>query len=299
VSDAPRPTAPGPRLVLLTGMSGAGKQLASRYFEDMKWRVVDNLPPRLLPDLLRVEADAETTVCVVCDVRGGHLADLLPALEAVRAARARDVTTLFLEASDEELVRRFKETRRPHPLFDATGGILPAIATERALLNPVKERADVVLDTTHLSPHELRQALLDAFSATGELRQHPLTVTVASFGFKHGTPLDLDLMFDVRFLRNPHYDAVLRPRDGRDPEVAAYIEGDERTACFLERLYDLVGWSLPHYVTEGKAYLTIGIGCTGGKHRSVLVAEKLAKFLKDRGYRTLLQHRDLKPEGGG
>lgn len=290
-------TSPMLRLVVLTGMSGAGKQLASRYFEDMRWRVVDNLPPRLLPDLLRVEADTEATICVVCDVRGGHIADLLPALDRVKAANACGVTVVFLEASDEELVRRFKETRRPHPLFEEAGGILPAIATERDLLSPIKAHADIVLDTTQFSPAELRQALLDTFSPTGELRQHPLTVTVASFGFKHGTPLDLDLLFDVRFLRNPHYDDILRPRDGRDPEVAAYIESDERTACFLDRLYDLVGWSLPHYITEGKAYLTIGIGCTGGKHRSVLVAEKLARFLKERGYRTLLQHRDLKLEG--
>jgi len=139
----------------------------------------------------------------------------------------------------------------------------------------------------------LRGRLLDDFSPTEELRRHPLTVTIASFGFKHGTPLDADLLFDVRFLRNPHYDDALRPLDGRDPAVAAYVLADERTTCFLDRLYDLVGWTLPHYVAEGKAYLTIGIGCTGGRHRSVVVAEQLGRFIADRGYRVLVQHRDL------
>lgn len=286
-----------PRLVVLTGMSGAGKQLVARYFEDMKWRVVDNLPPRLLPDLVREESrDMDCrTLCAVCDMRGGHIADLIPTLEQMER-EGLSATLFFLEASDEELLHRFKETRRPHPLFDQSGGILPAIATERQMLNPLRARADIVLDTTGLSPQELRNALLDSFAETGELRQHPLTVTIASFGFKHGTPLDADLLFDVRFLKNPHYEDALRPRDGRDPEVEAFVMADERTTCFLERIYDLVGWTLPHYITEGKAYLTIGIGCTGGKHRSVVVAEKLAKFLQDRGYRVILQHRHVKRE---
>lgn len=286
-----------PRLVVLTGMSGAGKQLVARYFEDMKWRVVDNLPPRLLPDLVREEArDTDgRTLCAVCDMRGGHIEDLIPTLEHMEQ-NGLCATLFFLEASDEELLHRFKESRRPHPLFDDSEGILPAIAKERHLLNPLRARADIVLDTTGLSPQELRNALLDSFAATGELRQHPLTVTIASFGFKHGTPLDADLLFDVRFLKNPHYNDSLRPRDGRDPDVEAFVMADERTTCFLDRLYDLVGWTLPHYISEGKAYLTIGIGCTGGKHRSVVVSEKLAKFLQDRGYRVILQHRHVKRE---
>jgi len=288
-------TAPQSRLVILTGMSGAGKQLAARYFEDMKWRVVDNLPPRLLPELVRSEGEAGVPLCVVCDVRGGHIADLIPVLSDLRG----NVTLLFLDAADEELLFRFKETRRPHPLFDSAKGILPAIEAERHLLYPLRERADIVLDTTGLSPQDFRSALTEAFAANGELRQHPLTVTVASFGFKHGIPLDADLLFDVRFLRNPHYNDTLRPRDGRDTEVEAYVMADEKTPCFLERLYDMVGWSLPHYIAEGKAYLTVGIGCTGGRHRSVVVAEKLAKFLQERGYRVLLQHRDLARERSG
>jgi UPF0042 nucleotide-binding protein len=286
-------------VVVLTGMSGAGKQLAARCFEDMKWRVVDNLPPRLLPLIIdeqeyRPDAPA-TPLCVVCDVRGERIQDLVPALDLLTEMGPR-ATLLFLDATDDELVRRFKETRRTHPLFDAAGGILPAIAAERLLLQPIRERADIILDTTGTSPAELRGRLIDDFSPTEDLRRHPLTVTVASFGFKHGTPLDADLLFDVRFLRNPHYEEALRPLDGRDPAVESYIMADERTTCFLDRLYDLVGWSLPHYVSEGKAYLTIGIGCTGGKHRSVVIAEKLGRFLTDRGYRALVQHRDLERE---
>jgi UPF0042 nucleotide-binding protein len=236
-----------------------------------------------------------TPLCVVCDVRGERIRDLVPALDLLAGMGVR-ATLLFLDASDDELVRRFKETRRTHPLFDGAGGILPAIAEERLLLQPIRERADIILDTTGTTPAELRGRLIDDFSPTEELRRHPLTVTVASFGFKHGTPLDADLLFDVRFLRNPHYEDALRPLDGRDPVVEAYVMADERTTCFLDRLYDLVGWSLPHYIAEGKAYLTIGIGCTGGQHRSVVVAEKLGRFLADRGYRVLVQHRDLERE---
>lgn len=279
-------------VVVLTGMSGAGKQQASRYFEDMRWRVVDNLPPRLLPVLLSEPADNETAeptpLCLVCDVRGGRIGDLLPVLDSL----TEKPTLLFLDASDESLIQRFKETRRTHPLFDSENGILPAIARERELLAPVKERADMVVDTTGLLPNDLRARLLDAFGPQNVLRQHPLTVTVASFGFKHGTPLDADLLFDVRFLRNPYYTEELRPLTGQNPLVNDYVMDDERTGAFLDRLYDLVGWSLPHYVSEGKAYLTIAIGCTGGRHRSVVVAEKLGTFLRDRGYRVLVQHRD-------
>jgi len=298
------------RLAVVSGMSGAGKQLAARYFEDMGWRVIDNLPPRLLPlvaapvDAKADTADADsdtvntTPLCLISDVRGGAVSDLLPALQELRDA-GRAPVLLFLDASDETLIQRFKETRRSHPLFAAEGGILPAIARERVLLAPVRERADLVIDTSGLPPADLRAHLLDAFGGE-ERKRRPLTVTVASFGFKHGTPLDADLLFDVRFLRNPYYDEVLRPLDGRDPVVEEYVMADDRTPMFLERLYDLVGWSLPHYVSEGKAYLTIAIGCTGGRHRSVVVAEKLGRFLEERGYRVLVQHRDVerKPVGG-
>ncbi len=200
------------RLVVLTGMSGAGKRLAARYFEDMGWRVVDNLPPRLLPNLALAgvetfragEGDRAPGLCVVCDVRAGQeLSGLLPAAAALERGGLPPVL-LFLEASDDALVRRFRETRRTHPLFLPYKGILPAIHAERALLGPIKERAGAVIDTTALSPADLRDGLLGLFGG-GEERRQPLLVSVASFGFKHGLPLDADLVFDVRFLRNPHY----------------------------------------------------------------------------------------------
>lgn len=280
-----------PQVVVLTGMSGAGKQSAQRTFEDLGWRVVDNLPPRLLP-LVAAQStdDDDKPLCLVCDVRGGHIVDLLPAYEVLCETGARPVL-LFLDASDETLLRRFKETRRTHPLFAETSGIIPAIAREREYLAPLKERADRVIDTSALAPSELRGLLMDEY-ASPERKQHPITVTVASFGFKHGMPQDADLLFDVRFLSNPFYIPELKGHTGLDSEVEQYVMADERTEAFLERLYDLVGWSLPHYVAEGKAYLTVGIGCTGGKHRSVVVAEKLATFLRERGYRVLVQHRD-------
>jgi UPF0042 nucleotide-binding protein len=298
---------PTPRTVVLTGMSGAGKQLASRFFEDMHWRVVDNLPPRMLPLIFddrdlgsETPGDDPQPLCLVCDVRGGRIDDLLPALNLLCGdARHPSPVVLFLDASDEELIHRFKETRRTHPLFLSANGILPAIAREREILGPIKERADFSLDTTGLTAADLRGRLEDIFAGEGAPRQHPLTVTVASFGFKHATPLDADLLFDVRFLRNPHYVDELRPHDGRNPHVEAYVMADDRTNSFLERLYDLVGWSLPHYVSEGKAYLTIAIGCTGGRHRSVVVAEKLGRFIADRGYRVLIQHRDAVRDRAG
>jgi UPF0042 nucleotide-binding protein len=284
--------------VILSGMSGAGKHLAARVFEDLGWRVVDNLPPCLLPDLAR-DARDERLLCAVCDVRAGQsgLDDLLPVLDALAAKDGRAAaafTLLFLDASDPVLVQRFKETRRAHPLFgqNGNGGIAAAIAAERDLLQAVKERADKILDTSSMTPGDLRAELVALFGEPFQ-RRHPLTVTVASFGFKHGSPLDADLVFDVRFLRNPYYVDALRPFDGRDARVEKYVMDDERTGCFLDRLYDLVGWSLPHYVSEGKAYLTMAIGCTGGRHRSVVVAEKLAAFVRERGYPVFVQHRDV------
>ena len=274
-----------PPRVVLSGLSGAGKQLAAICFEDMGWRVVENVPPRLLGALFAEETEP---LCVVSDIRSGHIDDLLPALAEIPTPP----WIVFLDASDEALVRRFKETRRPHPLFWETGGILPAIAAERVKMSDIKAKADLVLDTSSLASGELRAQLALRF-ATDVTPDSSLTVTVASFGFKHGTPLDADLLFDVRFLKNPYYIDELRAKDGRTPEVEAFVMADARTAPFLQKLGDLVGFTLPHYVAEGKAYLTIGIGCTGGKHRSVALAEKLGASLREQGYRVLVQHRDV------
>nr|WP_309687728.1 RNase adapter RapZ [Armatimonas sp.] len=274
-------------VVVLTGMSGAGKQTAARSFEDMGWQVVENIPPRLFSPLF-AGMPKDEPLCIVNDVRSGEF----EALPAGILSLSVVPTLVFLDSSDEILIRRFKETRRPHPFFFEAGGILPAIALERARLTSLKEQADLVIDTSGMSMPELQAFLRERFAAP-EHQQQPITVTVASFGFKHGTPLDADLLFDVRFLRNPYYNQALREKDGRDEEVRVFVEADERTGAFLERLYDLVGWSLPHYIAEGKAYLTIGIGCTGGKHRSVMISEKLSAFLKALGYRVLTQHRDV------
>lgn len=276
-----------PQVVVLTGMSGAGKQTAACFYEDMGWQVVENIPPRLFAPLLAGLAK-DQPLCLINDVRCGEFDALLAGMLSL----PQTPTLVFLEANDDELVKRFKETRRTHPLFLDNGGILPAIAQEREQLAELKARADLVIDTSGMTTSALRAFLRDRFAAP-EQKQHPITVTVASFGFKHGTPLDADLLFDVRFLRNPYYNHDLRDHDGRDQEVESFVMADSRTDEFLERLYDLVGWSLPHYIREGKAYLTIGIGCTGGKHRSVVVAEKLGTFLTQGGYRVLVQHRDV------
>ena len=285
------------QLVVITGMSGAGKALAAKAFEDMGYGVTDNLPPPLLPALVeqcRVNDAGEgaARLAVVCDARAGaEFSRLAPALEQVKAQGVA-ATVLFLDASDAVLVQRFKETRRRHPLFDAHGGILQGIQAERALLEATKESADKTVDTSDLAPAQLREALVSDFALFPDKNQG-LTVTVTSFGFKYGLPLDADLVFDVRFLINPHYIDSLRPFDGRDPKIEAYVMQDPDAGVFLGKLYDLIDWSVPQYVEEGKAYLTVAIGCTGGRHRSVLVAEKLGAHLQERGYRALIQHRDV------
>lgn len=270
-------------VVLLTGMSGAGKGVAARIFEDMGWQVVDNLPPALIASAVQARSGP---LCMVCDVRSGDVGAIGSAL----ALAGKSVRTLYLDASDDELVRRFKETRRPHPLFSTAGGILPAIAAERSMLSELRALAHICLDTTSLPPAGLRQMLRERFSPQSIAA--PIQVTVASFGFKHGIPLDADLVFDVRFLRNPYYDSELRDRDGCDDGVDAFVMEDPRAQGVLDRLLSLLDWSLPYYISEGKAYLTVAIGCTGGKHRSVVVARRIGDVLSRGGYRVRIEHRD-------
>ncbi|MHB0912836.1 MAG: RNase adapter RapZ [Armatimonadota bacterium] len=282
------------QLVIVTGMSGAGKTLAIRAFEDMGYFCVDNLPPQLLPklrDLYKASGEQSGDIAAVVDVRAK---DLFP--EIIKTfpelsngyERAR---VLFLDASDEVLVQRFKETRRRHPLFDKCHGILESISTERKMLEDLKEFADKIIDTSELDPTRLKSEIVQYFGADSS--QAGMIITVTSFGFKYGLPLDADLVIDVRFLINPHYIPDLRPFDGRDQPVEEYVMKEELTREFIQKLQDFIAFSLPEYQKEGKAYLNIAIGCTGGKHRSVVVADKLASFLRGLGYRTITGHRDV------
>jgi UPF0042 nucleotide-binding protein len=282
------------QLVVVTGMSGAGKTLAIRAFEDMGYFCVDNLLPSLLPELRRLCKESGSgyeNVAAVVDVRSGEtfheLVKAFPAL-ANGYTRAR---ILFLDASDEVLIQRFKETRRRHPLFDKCHGILESIATERKMLQDLKELADKVIDTSNLDPARLKSEIITYFGSDNA--DTGMIITVTSFGFKYGVPLDADLVFDVRFLINPHYIAEMRSFDGRDQPVEEYVMQDELTKQFLQKLEDLIAFSLPHYEKEGKAYLNIAIGCTGGRHRSVVIANQLGNFLKRLGYRTIIDHRDV------
>lgn len=272
-------------LVLLTGMSGAGKSLAASVFEDIGWTVIDNFPAAWMQ---RLGQEVDRPLCIICDTRGGDLTGVHAAIASWQV----QPTVVFLDATDEVLVRRFKETRRSHPMFAVSGGIIPAIVAERQALASLKAEADVTIDTTVLTALQLRQALRQRFSLD-QASDSSLIVSVVSFGFKHGSPLDADLVFDVRFLQNPFYVAELRLHSGLDEDVQHFIDRDERTSVLLQKLSDLVEWTIPHYSDEGKAYLTIAIGCTGGRHRSVYIAERLGAYLRDAGVRTIIDHRDV------
>jgi UPF0042 nucleotide-binding protein len=283
------------RFIVLTGTSGAGKDTALNYFEDVGYFTIDNLPPRLLPDLAFSSAkDGHERTVAVVDARAGAAVKQLPVALELLKEQGTPVELLFLDASDETLIRRFKETRRPHPIFrKGRGTVLDAIHSERELLSDILALSDKVIDTTNLSPPDLRKELADmAKDGVGP----GLTITVESFGFKHGLPIDADLVFDVRFLTNPHYVPELKPLIGTSKEVATYIHQDPLTEPYLEKLFDFIAFSLPQYRREGKAYLTIAIGCTGGRHRSVTIGEDLAEYLRRDGYRVAVYHRDAERE---
>ncbi|MCE5197675.1 MAG: RNase adapter RapZ [Armatimonadota bacterium] len=285
------------RLVIITGLSGAGKSLATATFEDLDYFCLDNLPPNLLPaavELWQPPRDAQD-VAITVDVRAGQFfEDLLPIIQQLRQSELPQFSRpmlLFLNASDAELVKRFKETRRKHPLVKKEHGILEAIKIEREALADLQEQADKIIDTTNLEPEGLRRLLREFFSPTKP--QERLMVAIVSFGFKHGVPLDADVVFDVRFLANPFWVPELKEKDGTTEEAQQYILSDPLTEPLLEKLFDLVEFSIPQYIKEGKAYLTIAIGCTGGKQRSVVVANELAKFLASANYVVRVEHRDL------
>lgn len=290
------------QLVIITGMSGAGKSMATNTFEDLDFYCIDNLPPGVLPtviDLWKPPA-APQNVAVVVDVRAGQFFDqFLPVsgdLTGHPVGHFAKPVVLFLDASDAELVKRFKETRRKHPLVTAQRSILEAIALEREKMADLKENADKIIDTTNLEAEGLRRLIRDFFGPSQS--QERLMIAVVSFGFKHGTPLDADVVFDVRFLANPFWIPALRNHNGTHEDVAQYVLSDPLTEPLLEKLFDLVEFSLPQYIKEGKAYLTIAIGCTGGKHRSVVVANELARFLSAANYTVRVEHRDLTQSRG-
>ena len=281
--------------VVITGLSGAGRSEAAKVLEDLGYFVIDNLPPPLIgrvAELALVGRD-RSRVALVVDARGGAFADDVSELQrALEPLRALTITlrVLFLEASDEVLVRRFEQTRRRHPV--AGERVVEAIALERELLRDLRAGADLVIDTSDLNVHELRTRILAAFTDEGA----GLLVTVASFGFKYGLPLDADMVLDVRFLPNPHWVPALRPKTGQDTAVREYVLQQEGTKAFMDRVEALLEIALPGYVREGKHYLTVAIGCTGGRHRSVVLAEELGRWLAERRFRVNVTHRDMERE---
>jgi UPF0042 nucleotide-binding protein len=281
-------------LVVITGLSGSGKSYVQSTLEDLGFYCTDNLPVELIEPYLDEVTSHEkaSRVGIVVDVRTHDFAMRFPSFYRDRLKkRAPNAMLIFLEASDEVLARRYSETRRPHPMAKDRP-VLDAIQEEREALTEVKSLADMVLDTSAFSVHELKGEVMRRFDMPGERPQ--MLVTVISFGFKHSMPYNLDLLFDVRFLPNPHFVAELRPKTGLDPEVVAYLKEQPEYDDFYRRLYDFVGYVLPQHEKEMKSYLTIGIGCTGGKHRSVAIAQRLSDDLEAAGYSVETVHRDSK-----
>jgi len=278
-------------LVILTGISGAGKLSALKAFEDLGYYSVDNLPLDLVPrfaDLIRQSKEGQRAALVV-DVREGMRLDQFPGiLKKVR--KVLPTRVVFLEASDDALVRRFSETRRPHPL-GRSHTVLRSIKAERKRLDPIRNVADIVLDTTKFNVHELRAHINAQFER--EESDRNLTISSISFGFKNGVPSEADLVFDVRFLPNPHFVPEFRKLTGKHPKVARYVRQFPQTQEFLDKTADMLTFLLPHYIKEGKSYLTVAFGCTGGQHRSVFIAEEMKKRLAAEGYRVTTAHRDM------
>ena len=278
-------------LVLVTGMSGAGRSTAAQALEDLGWFVVDNLPPQLLVQTVEAIADADEIerLAVVVDVRSGKKFGDLPDQVRELQAAGNSVRILFLEATDEVLVRRFESNRRPHPL-QGTGRVLVGLESERRILADLRGAADLVVDTSALNVHDLRRKIEAAFHPDENVK---LRATVMSFGFKYGIPVDADLVADMRFLPNPYWVTELREQNGRDAGVSDYVTSQPKAREFLDRYSELLDLVSDGYLREGKQYLTIAIGCTGGKHRSVAMSEHLASRLVKQGMETLVVHRDL------
>jgi UPF0042 nucleotide-binding protein len=277
-------------ILVITGLSGAGRSQAADFLEDLGWFVVDNLPIELLDKIVELGTSTSSFdrlgLVAGPTTNPGALADAIARLRADHRVRV-----LYLHASTPELVKRYGSSRRKHPLDDGHSGIADSIERERQLLEPVKAAADLVVDTTELNVHQLKAIVVDSFSA--ETEAEAMKIAVTSFGFRHGIPLDVDLVMDVRFLPNPHWIEHLRPHTGLDPDVRDYVLGQPVTKEFLGRFESLLELLLPSYMAEGKSYLSIAIGCTGGHHRSVALTEEIASWLRAMGHRPRVTHRDI------
>ena len=281
----------GRQLVILTGLSGSGKSTVLKAFEDMGYYCVDNLPVELIPIFAELHASGDADfarAALLVDAREGTQLEKLPGLLR-HLRREHPITLVFIEAHEDALLRRYSETRRPHPL-GKDFSVRESLHHERVLMDPIRKLADVVIDSSQFNVHELRQFVNDRFkSETGR----PLLVSLVSFGYKFGVPTDADLMFDVRFLPNPHFVPKLRKFTGKDEKVRRYIQSFPQTGEFLRRIQSLLAYLIPHYTDEGKSYLTIAFGCTGGKHRSVMMAEWMKRALEKKGFATRVVHRDI------
>lgn len=287
------------RFVIITGISGAGKSHTVKYMEDLGFFCVDNLPPELIPKFAEIcirSADKMDKIALVIDVRGGELlTDLIPALEEVKVAGVF-YEILFLDASDQVLIKRFKESRRAHPLAPE-GRLLRGIKEERRILEKIKGHANHIIDTSNLTPKLLKEQISQIFVEGRGF--DGLIISATSFGFKYGIPLDCDLVFDVRFLPNPYYVDSMRKLTGKNDIVREYVLQYEETKIFLEKLYDMLEFLIPNYIKEGKTQLVIGIGCTGGKHRSVTIADHIYHTLIHKQHRVIVDHRDIDKDNRG
>jgi RNase adapter protein RapZ len=300
VPPSPPPPAaaiPVHRFIVITGVSGAGKSQAMRALEDLGYFCVDNLPITLLPTFAELTLRSNTEIekaAVVIDVREGTLLSQFPKVfRKLRAIPDLEPTLIFLDASDAALVRRYSETRRPHPLAPHRSAI-EGLKEERARLTPIRKMADEIIDTSDLNVHELREAFMSRSLGTTTHRHRGPVVTFLSFGYKHGLPLDADLVFDVRFLPNPHFVAKLRDHTGRERPVVQFLNQFEDTHAFIKQTVEFLRFLIPRYAREGKSYVTVAVGCTGGRHRSVMIAEALARELKGlEGVRMRVKHRDV------
>jgi UPF0042 nucleotide-binding protein len=279
------------QLVILTGLSGSGKSTVLKAFEDMGFYCVDNLPVELIPIFAELHSAGEgdfARAALLVDAReGAQLEKLPPLLKHLR--RSHPIALVFIDAGEDALLRRYSETRRPHP-FGKALSVRESLSHERALMEPIRKLADVVIDTSKFNVHELRHFVTQRFKNP---EKRPILVSLVSFGYKYGVPTDSDLVFDVRFLPNPHFVPRLRRYTGRDARVQRYIRSFPQTGEFLRRIDGLLTYLIPHYIAEGKSYLTIAFGCTGGKHRSVMLAESVKKSLEKHGYSAKVVHRDI------